>query len=82
MTQPKRRTPNRATKVTISELLAPTDNQAFLDVLVDEHNILASQGLVLVSADSEGHISCYYRGMTGFTTIGVLTLAINGLIDG
>jgi len=70
-----------ADKVTISELLAPTDNQGFLDALVAEHDILASRGLVLVSADSEGHVSCFYRGMTGFTTIGVLTLAISGLID-
>ena len=77
MTPPKR----RATKVTISELLTPSNNQGFLDTLIDEHNILVSQGLVLVSVDGEGHVSCYYRGMTGFSTIGVLTLAINGLID-
>jgi hypothetical protein len=67
--------------VTITELLAPSSNQAFWDALVDEHDILASQGLILVSVDAEGRVAVYYRAMTGFTTIGVLTMAINGLID-
>jgi hypothetical protein len=68
-------------KLTVSRLLAETDNREFLAELSKNEGLLEAEGLAVVLLDGEGSVSVFYRGLEPLAAIGLFEVALSELVD-